>query len=634
MPKKTTAAPVRTQQRLNDFHAGTSTEAYRALGCHYIEKFGKFRFMVWAPNARAVSVIGDFNSWDESANPCERLPDGVWRTYIPGLKDGDIYKFAVTRADGTVVHKADPFAFHSETGPRTGSKVWSLDGFGWHDAAYRRNARKRDMRRSAMNIYEVHIGSWRKKEEEIYPWYRAVADELSDYCAGMGYTHVELLPVTEYPFEGSWGYQATGWFCPTSRYGTPQDFMYFVDRMHSRGIGVIIDWVAAHFPRDEHGLAYFDGTATYERQDPHMASHPQWGTLIFDYARPEVRSFLISSACFFADIYHVDGIRADAVSSMLYLDYCRSDGYTPNDFGGNIDLAAVSFLRDLNGALHWRGCISIAEESSSYPGVTASPLDGGLGFTFKWDMGFMHDTLEYFELDPIYRRYHHDKLTFSMMYAFSEHFVLAYSHDEVVHGKKSMLSKMFGPYEAKFAALRALYGYQFAHPGKKLTFMGGEFAQVIEWDYKRELDWFLLKYPIHDSFHEYVRELNHFYLTHPSMYRIDDSWYGFEWLNVHDSDRSCIAFIRSCERCRAVICVCNFTPVTYEGYMIGLNRPGILKLALNSDEARFNGSGTHVDEEIAAKKGGFYGYSHSATFTLPGNCCLYYEFTPTGKRGN
>ncbi|MGE4352826.1 MAG: 1,4-alpha-glucan branching protein GlgB [Oscillospiraceae bacterium] len=619
---------------LESFHSGRSASACRVFGCHYIEKSDTYRFLVWAPNAKSVSLIGDFNGWDKNAAVMDRLPGGVFLAYVPDLEDGCIYKYAVTHSDGTVIHKADPFAFHSETGPKTGSRVWRLSGYTWHDAAFRRAERKRNVLKSPLSIYEAHIGSWRKHEDETFPWYRSVADDLAKYCTEMGYTHVELMPVTEYPYDGSWGYQVTGYFSPTSRYGTPQDFMYFVDTLHENGIAVIMDWVPAHFPRDEHGLAAFDGTPLYERADRRMASHPQWGTLIFDYGKPEVRSFLLSSACFFAEVYHIDGLRVDAVSSMLYLDYCRDGGYQPNAQGGNTDLGAVSLLRELNAALSARGCLTVAEESSNYYGVTKPPEEGGLGFTFKWDMGFMHDTLDYFALDPVFRRYHHDKLTFSMMYAFNEHYVLAFSHDEVVHGKKSMLDKMFGGYEQKFASLRALYGYQYAHPGKKLGFMGGEFAQFIEWDYKKELDWFLLRYPIHDGMHGYVRELNHFYRAHPSMYRVDDSWDGFEWLNADDKERSCISFLRRCPRARTIVCICNFTPVAYRDYLIGINCPGTLRLALNSDESRFGGTGAAVVTEAKIKKGGFYGYSHSAALAIPPMSCLYYELLPSGKGGN
>jgi len=609
------------------------SRSWRTFGCHFIKEKNAHRFRVWAPNAQRVSVIGDFNFWDINTHICTRLHDGVWEIYISGLKDGDIYKYAVTDQNGHTIHKADPYAFHCETGPRTGSKVWSTENFKWHDGSWRRSQARKDIRKSALNIYELHIGSWRKDENALYPWYRSVADELAQYCADMGYTHVELLPLAEYPFDGSWGYQVTGYFSPTSRYGTPQDFMYMVDKLHQSGIGVIMDWVPAHFPKDSHGLSYFDGTATYERQEARMANHPQWGTLIFDYANPYVRSFLISSACFWREMYHIDGLRVDAVSSMLHLDYCREDGYTPNEYGGNVDLAAVSFLQELTANLDKLGCISIAEESDNFPGVTAPRDTGGLGFTFKWDMGYMHDTLDYFVLDPLYRRYNHDKLTFSMMYAFNEHYILAYSHDEVVHGKKSMVDKMHGSYEDKFAALRTLYGFQYAHPGKKLNFMGSEFAQFIEWDYKKELDWFLLDYPSHAAMQDYVKKLNHLYRAYPSLYRTDNSWDGFRWLNVNDNERSCIAFMRLSEKCRSIVCVCNFTPVDYSDFMIGMDRSGELRLIMTSDDTRFGGCGRHADSLVPVQLNGFYGYSHSAKMALPGYSCLYYEFIPSKNGG-
>ena len=609
------------------------SRAWQTLGCRYIKGENIHRFRVWAPNAAAVSVIGDFNFWDSSANPCCLTEGGIWEADIAGLKDGDIYKYAVTDRNGHTRHKADPYAFHCETGPRTGSKVWSIDGFNWHDKTWMRKRHGRDMTKQPLNIYEMHVGSWKKDEAAVYPWYRSVADDLADYCSRMGYTHVELLPITEYPYEGSWGYQVTGYFAPTSRYGTPQDFMYFVDSLHRRGIGVIMDWVPAHFPRDSHGLAYFDGTAAYERMNPQMASHPQWGTLIYDYAKPEVQSFLISSAVFWAEMYHIDGLRVDAVSSMLYLDYCREGGFEPNEYGGNVDLGAVELLKKLTYHLDELGCMTIAEESNNYPGVTTPRHMGGLGFTFKWDMGFMHDTLDYLTMDSLYRSHHHHKLTFSMMYAFNENYVLAFSHDEVVHGKKSMVDKMFGDYEQKFASLRALYGYQFAHPGKKLNFMGSEFAQFIEWDYKKQLDWFLLDYPMHAAMKDYTEKLNKLYLSYPALYRIDDSWDGYRWLNVEDNERSCLAFMRKAPRCRAIVCILNFTPVDRYDFMIGMDAPGTLKLILDSGDSRYGGRhGPAPENEIVVQQNGFYGYSHSARLTLPGNSCLWYEFIPKGGK--
>ena len=618
------------------FNTGNAQRAYITLGCHYIPECALHRFCVWAPHAHEVSVVGDFNGWDGSATPMCRRDDGVWCAFVPGLKDGDIYKYRVVSAEGREVLKADPFAFHAETGPGTASKVWEIEGWDWQDGKYMSRRASRDALRSPMSIYEVHLGSWRLHNGEVYPNYRRVADELADYCLQMGYTHVELLPVTEYPFEGSWGYQVTGYFAPTSRYGTPQDFMYFVDKLHSEGIGVIVDWVPAHFPRDEHGLRLFDGTPCFECSERRMAEHPDWGTMIFDYGKPQVQSFLVSSAMFFFDKYHIDGIRADAVSSMLYLDYGRRSGeWTPNRDGGNINYGAVDFLRKLNSTVltSYPGAVTIAEESTAFPLVSRPPDVGGLGFTFKGDMGFMHDTLDYMALDPYFRSYNHNRLTFSMMYAFSENFILAFSHDEVVHGKASMVNKMWGDYDTKFASLRALYGYQFAHPGKKLMFMGGEFAQFIEWNYKQQLDWMLLDFPKHRGMFDYVRDLNHIYASTPALYRIDDSWDGFTWLNVDDSARSSVAFMRRAPRSRSyLVCALNFTPVPYEDFVIGLPRRGKLSELINSDDVKYGGSGVHNAPEISSGDEPFAGLPHSARIKLPPMSAVWFRFTPEPRR--
>lgn len=614
--------------------------SYRAqdfLGSHTAGDNTVFR--VWAPNAQAVSVVGDFNYWDASAAPMTRDLEGYWSAEVRGVQQGQVYKYAVTGPDGRRVLKADPFALHAETGPATGSKIWSLAGYQWGDNAWMQGRGKRDIHKLPMNIYEVHLGSWRLAEGEVFPNYKRIAPTLADYCRQMGYTHVELLPITEYPFEGSWGYQATGWFAPTSRYGTPQDFMAFVDILHQAGIGVIIDWVAAHFPRDEHGLARFDGTTLFEYADPRMGEHPEWGTLVFDYASPDVRGFLISSALFFLEQYHVDGLRCDAVSSMLYLDYARKEGeWVPNRDGGNINYDAVSFWQQLNGAVAQRcpGTFTVAEESTSYPGITAPIADGGLGFSFKWDMGFMHDTIDYFKLDPVYRQYHHDKLTFSMMYAFNEHYILAFSHDEVVHGKCSMVQKMAGLYEDKFASLRALYGYQFAHPGKKLTFMGGEFAQFIEWNYHQELDWLLLLYPKHKKMQDWSAALGKVYLDHPALWQIEDSWDGFTWLNADDREHSAIAFLRrprDAKKALPVVCVCNFTPMYCDDFVIGLPAAGTLSPLLNSDEARFGGWGCLLPE-IVYEAEDFREFSHRAHLALPPLSAQYFEFKEERPHGN
>ncbi len=616
------------------YNTGNARRAYHALGCRYIPECGMHRFAVWAPHAREVSVVGDFNGWDGYAHPMWRRDDEIWVTFIPGLKNGDIYKYRVVGEDWNTVLKADPFAFHAETGPATGSKIWDIEGYEWTDSDYMEKRRGKDSVHAPMSIYEMHMGSWRKKDGEVFPNYRRVADELVEYLKYMHYTHVELLPITEYPYDGSWGYQVTGFFAPTSRYGTPQDFMYFVDKLHSEGIGVIIDWVPAHFPRDEHGLRMFDGAPCYECSEQRMAEHPDWGTMIFDYSRPQVQSFLTSSAVFFFDKYHVDGIRVDAVSSMLYLDYGRKFGeWTPNKDGGNINLGAVDFLRKLNTAIltEYPGAITIAEESTAFPLVSRPPEVGGLGFMFKWDMGFMHDTLDYMAIDPYFRSYNHSRLTFSMMYAFSENFVLAFSHDEVVHGKASMVNKMWGDYETKFASLRALYGYQFAHPGKKLMFMGGEFAQFIEWNYLQQLDWSLLEYPLHDGMRKYVRELGRLYASTPALWKVDDSWDGFSWLNVDDSERSSVAFMRMSQR-SYIVCALNFTPVRYDDFTIGLPKPGVLKEVINSDDTQYGGSGILNKAEIESADESFLDHPCSAKITLPPMSAVWFRFTPTSAK--
>ena len=615
------------------FKQGNNCEAYRYFGAHLETRAGEpgVVFRVWAPHAVAISVVGDFNSWKPGSHPMHKVDgDSVWELFIPGMKEFDVYKYCVTTRAGDLVYKADPYAFHAETRPSNGSKVYDISGFAWHDDAWQAAQKKADVINGPMNIYEMHVGSWKMKEGNKPYNYAELADQLLPYITEMGYTHVELLPVMEYPFDGSWGYQVTGYFAPTSRYGTPKDFMTFVDKLHAAGIGVIMDWVPAHFPKDAHGLARFDGTRLYECKEARMAEHPEWGTLIFDYAMPEVQSFLISSAMLFFDRYHIDGIRVDAVSSMLYLNYARRDGeWTPNRDGGNINLGAVAFLQKLNTTLltAWPGCMTIAEESSAYPGVTKPPYDGGLGFSFKWDMGFMHDTLDYLELDPYFRKYHHDKLTFSMMYAFSENFILAFSHDEVVHGKKSMLDKMYGTYEQKFAALRALYGYQFAHPGKKLTFMGSEFGQFIEWNYKQGLDWLLLDYPMHKAMQRWCSALNACYHSSRALWDIDDGWDGFTWLNVDDAERSAIAFLRAARNGRRVVCVCNFTPVRYDDFVIGLPKRGVLRELLSSDAEDFGGTGIRNAPEIRSEDAPFGALPCSARVTLPPLSTVYFTFT-------
>jgi 1,4-alpha-glucan branching enzyme len=612
------------------FNTGEAQRAYLLFGCHFIPGMSMHRFAVWAPGARAVSVVGDFNGWDKGKSPMHPVKNGVFAAYVPGLKDGDSYKYYVKGYDGKGVYKADPFAFHAEVAPGTASKVWEIEGYEWGDGEYMAARVSRNVQKMPVSIYEIHLGSWRKKEGYSFVSFREAARELAEYCNEMGYTHVEVMPLTEHPFGGSWGYQITGFFAVTSRYGTPQDFMYFVDVLHKSGIGVIMDWVGAHFPKDEHGLRRFDGTCLFEHEDPRRGEHPEWGTVVFNYERPEVVSFLVSSAVFFMDYFHLDGLRVDAVTSMLYLDYAREAGnFIPNKNGGNIDLDAVEFLKKLNSVVltSFAGCITVAEESTAYPAITRPPYDGGLGFSFKWNMGFMHDTLRYMSMDHLFRRDHHDKITFSMSYAFFENYILAYSHDEVVHGKKSMLDKMFGDYWQKFAALRALFGFMFAHPGKKLMFMGSEFAQFIEWAYDKQLDWFLLKYEKHAGMQRYVARLNHIYRSHPCLYEIDDGWEGFDWLSVEDRENSVIAFMRnsSGKDKTHVVCAVNFTPVVRAGYALAMPAPGKLSLLLSSDDTEFGGSGVAALLEVKTIKNNFCGKPYMAVLTLPPLSAVYYE---------
>ena len=610
------------------FLKGEAQKAYLTFGCHYVAELSAHRFVVWAPNARAVSVVGDFNCWNDAKDPMERIDGGIFVAAVKGLKNGDIYKFAIFGANGERMLKADPFAFHAEVRPKTGSKVWDIQNFGWHDSEFLAERAKSNVFSEPMSIYEMQLGSFITKEGSNFPSVYELAEKTASYVKEMGYTHVELLPITEFPLDMSWGYQVTGYFAPTSRYGTPEDYMHFVDVMHMHGIKVIMDWVPAHFPKDAHGLARFDGTCLFEHENPLRGEHPQWGTLIFNHSRNEVISFLISSAMYFADVYHVDGIRVDAVTSMLYLDYARDNGnFIRNREGGNIDLDAVEFLKKLNSVLltvH-AGFITVAEESTAYPMVTKPPKDGGLGFTFKWNMGFMHDTLKYMSIDPVYRKYEHNKLTFSMMYAFNENFILPYSHDEVVHGKASMVGKMHGDYWQKFASLRVLYSYMFAHPGKKLMFMGSEFAQFIEWDEKKQLDWFLADYPSHKGIKEYVKELNRIYTSHPALYEQDTDWSGFLWSKVNDSDSSALAFIRRGTD-ENILCVFNFTPVVRYGYRVGLPHNGRLELLLNSDSVVYGGSGVQTPDVTYAVNEETDGFEYAADITLPPLAAQYFVF--------
>ena len=618
------------------YNKGEAQRAYETFGCHYIPEICRHRFCVWAPNALAVSVVGDFNGWDDRRNPMEKY-NGVWTCFIAGLKDGDNYKYCIQGFDGSAVLKTDPFGFHGEVRPHNASKVWSIDGYEWGDGAYMRQRAEQDVFRRPISIYEMHLGSWRKQEGYEFASLRELTDELCDYVQDMGYTHVELMPVMEHPFDGSWGYQVTGYYAFTSRYGTPQDFMAFVDALHQRGIGVLLDWVPAHFPKDGNGLRRFDGTCLYEHENPMQGEHPQWGTLIFNYGSPEVQSFLVSSAVFWMDKYHIDGMRFDAVSSMLYLDYGREgDDFVRNAYGGNYNIDAIQFLRKVNATILtlFPGTITAAEEASSFPMVTKPPSDGGLGFMFKWNMGFMNDTLEYISMDPIYRKHHHDLITFAMMYAYSENFILPYSHDEVVHGKKSMVDKIPGDYWQKFATLRALYGFMYAHPGKKLMFMGDEFAQFIEWNENIQLDWFLLEYDSHRTMLEYVKSLNHLYTDTPAFYEIEDRWEGFRWLDVQNRDASTVSFMRMSAQGEKMVCVFNFTPVVRYDYVIGLPEDGVLREIMNSDRPEYGGSGVYNVPEIgAACAPGPEGCPYSAKVTLPPLAAVYFRFESNEKSG-
>lgn len=635
MTKQMTDNVKLTAEMTKRFHNGQSCDAYRFMGAH---KSGKdaFVFRVWAPHAKSVSVVGDFNGWERSHNPMRRVSDGgIWETEITGLAVYDMYKYAVETPQGTICLKADPYGFHFETRPGTATKLYDLSGFVWSDAAYYRKKRKQNPLHEPMNIYELHMGSWRRYPDGTFYSYTKLAEELIPYVKEMGYTHIELLPVSEYPFDGSWGYQVTGYYAPTSRYGTPHDFMRFVDACHAAGIGVVIDWVAAHFPKDAMGLYKFDGTCCYESDDPVMNEHPDWGTRIFNYERGEVQSFLISNALFFIEQYHIDGIRVDAVASMLYLDYGRQDGnWHPNRFGGRENLGAIAFLQALNRAAYQKDStvLMIAEESTAWPMVTMPPENGGLGFLFKWNMGWMNDMLSYMSKDPYFRSGAHNQITFSMTYAFTENYILPLSHDEVVHGKCSLINKMPGVYEQKFANLRAFLAYQMAHPGKKLMFMGGEFAQFIEWNYEQGLDWLLLDYEYHKRFQRCVRDLNHFYLEQSALWEIDDGWEGFTWLIPDDNLQNILAFTRQNRAGQRLLCVFNFSPVGRENYRIGLPVAGRIKCLLTTDHTKYGGDGVRQNV-TATEKVPSHGFEQSVVITIAPMSAAFFEIKqPSNKR--
>ena len=619
-------------QVLSDFdlhllNEGTHYRAWERLGSHRLTIGGVtgVHFAVWAPNAQRVSVIGDFNRWDGRVNPMRRLiPSGIWEIFIPDLHDGTCYKYEVRTPAGHLLEKADPYARRFEVPPNTASIIWSDGQYEWGDGDWIRDRPSFEgWHERPMSVYEVHLGSWRRNPDDgnRFLTYRELADTMVPYVRELGFTHIELMPVMEHPFSGSWGYQVIGFFAPTSRFGTPDDFRYFVDMCHRHGIGVILDWVPGHFPKDRHGLAQFDGTALYEHADPRQGEHMDWGTLIFNYGRSEVRTFLMSNALFWLQEFHIDGLRVDAVASMLYLDYSRRAGeWVPNQYGGRENLDAVSFLQQLNTETHGRvpGTITVAEESTAWPAVSRPIYLGGLGFTFKWNMGWMHDMLEYIRQDPVHRRWHHNKITFSMLYAFTENFVLPFSHDEVVHGKRSMLDKMPGDLWQKHATLRTLYGYMFGHPGKKLLFMGAEFGQWREWNYDASLDWHLLDDPLHNGLHRWVRDLNHTYQREPSLHQVDFEGSGFSWIDCNDNENSIVSMLRRARNEQDfTVMLANFTPVPREAYTIGVPAGGWYRELLNSDGEMYGGSNVGNGGGVMAEETPSHGFDHSITVKIP-----------------
>lgn len=640
-------APQFTDSDLKKFEAGIHYGIYNKMGAHPMTIKGTpgVYFSVWAPCAMRVSVVGDFNLWDGRRHQMRKLGDsGIFELFIPGVKKGAIYKYEVKFRNGDPALKADPYANYAELRPNTASVVWDLNQYEWNDREWMDRRAKTDTKTNPMSIYEVHLGSWMRKPiavddtgseiagSEFYN-YREIAEKLAEYVKEMGYTHVELMPVMEHPLDASWGYQVTGYYAPTSRFGTPDDFMYFMDYMHGQGIGVILDWVPAHFPRDAWGMAQFDGTCVYEHKDPRKGSHPHWGTLIYNYGRPGVSNFLIANAMFWADRYHADGIRFDAVASMLYLDYGKNPGeWVANIYGGHENLEAVEFLKHLNSVFKGRkdGAVLIAEESTAWPKITGTVKEDGLGFDYKWNMGWMNDFLEYMKYDPFFRCHHYSELTFSMLYAYSEDFILVFSHDEVVHGKGSMVGKMPGQtMEEKFANLRAAYGFMMGHPGKKLLFMGQDFGQPSEWNENAELEWNLLENPLHSEMKEYVKELNHLYRTHPAFYRDDYHPEGFEWVNCMDSANNIVSFIRKTDKKEeTLLFVCNFAPVLHEKYVTGVPFEGKYKEIFNSEAKKFGGSGKGNPRVKTSREEECDGRDYSITIQVPPLSVCVFSCTP------